>query len=83
MLDDNREKEDGQSNEDIVMLIDDMQSLKDAFDKVKVETTETEVAPNENTKVTTLKSKTTVSVTPEDFKNLQLVVDNLRTSFIQ
>ena len=83
MLDDNKEKEDGQQNEDIAKIIADMQNLKDAFDKVKVETTETEVAPNIERKVTTLKSKTTVSVTPEDFEQLKLVVDNLRTSFIQ
>jgi hypothetical protein len=50
---------------------------------VKIETTETQSAPNEESNVTLLKSKTTVSVTPEDFKQLRLAVNNIRTSFIQ
>lgn len=84
MLDDNLSKPNGEENEDIAALISDLEELKLAFDKVEVETTETQTAPNaENSKVTVLKSKTTVSVTPEDFKSLQAAVNNLRTSFIQ
>lgn len=83
MLDDNREKENGQPNVDIVDLISELQPLKDAFDKVTVKTTQTQTVENDETKVTTIKSQTTVSVLPEDFKTLQLAVNNLRTSFIQ
>jgi hypothetical protein len=83
MLDDNKEKPSGDQNEDIVELISDLQDLKAAFDKVKVETTESQPSKEADATVTTIKSKTTVSVTPEDFKNIQLVVNNLRTSFIQ
>ena len=83
MLDDNKENENGEQNEDIINLISELQELKDAFDKVKVQTTQTEIVENTETNVTTLKSQTTVSVSQEDFKALQLAVNNLRTSFIQ
>jgi hypothetical protein len=82
MLDDNKEKASGDPNEDIINLIADLQPLKEAFDKVIVETTESQ-SVTEETAVTTIKSKTTVSVTPEDFDQIKLVVDNIRTSFIQ
>jgi hypothetical protein len=83
MLDDNKEKETGETNEDIIELISELQDLKAAFDKVKVETTESEPVKEGDNTVTTIRSTTTVSVTPEDFKQIQLVVDNIRTSFIQ
>jgi hypothetical protein len=83
MLDDNLHNENGDENVDIVNLIAELQELKEAFDNVKVQTTQTETEENTETNVTTLKSQTIVSVTPEDFKTLQLAVNNLRTSFIQ
>ncbi len=83
MLDDNKLKADGSENKDIIQLINDLQALKTAFDKVKVETTESQAVNQKDIKVTTIKSQTTVSVTPQDFKHIQLVVDNLRTNFIQ
>jgi hypothetical protein len=83
MLDDNKEKASGEQNKDIIDIMNDLQPLKMAFDKVKVETTESQVATQKETNVTTIKSQTSVSVSPEDFKQIQLVVDNLRTSFIQ
>jgi hypothetical protein len=83
MLDDNKEKANGEKNQDIVDLVSEMQELKAAFDKVKVETTESKAVIETESNVTTIKSQTTVSVSPEDFKQIQLVVDKLRTSFIQ
>jgi len=83
MLDDNKEKDTGEANEEIVELISELQELKDAFDKVTIETTETQSIDTDEANVTTIRSKTKVSVTPEDFKQIQLVIDNLRTSFIQ
>jgi len=83
MLDDNKENTSGEENEDIVNLIAELQPLKEAFDKVTVETTESQSVKDDGQNVTTIKSKTTVSVTPEDFKQIQLVVNNIRTSFIQ
>jgi hypothetical protein len=83
MLDDNKEKSSGEQNKDIIDLINALQPLKSAFDKVKVETSESQAVKPSGTNVTTIKSQTTVTVTPENFKQIQLVVDNLRTSFIQ
>lgn len=83
MLDDNKQKSTGEENVDIVAMIDELQPLKDAFEKVKVETTESQTVTDESQKVTTIKSKTSVSVTPEDFAQITLIVDKLRTSFIQ
>ena len=83
MLDDNKENATGEPNEEIIELISELQPLKKAFDKVTVETTETQSVKTDEANVTTIKSQTKVSVTPADFKQIQLVVDNLRTSFIQ
>lgn len=83
MLDDNKSKEDGTQNADIMALISELQDLKVCFDKVKVETTETTAVTEEGSNVTTLKSSTTVSVEPGDFKALQASVAKLRNSFIQ
>ncbi len=83
LLEDNKTKADGSVNNDIVDLIAQLQDLKLAFDKVNVETTEPTVDQPDASGVTTIKSKTTVSVEPEDFKALQLTINNLRTSFIQ
>jgi hypothetical protein len=83
MLDDNKQKENGNKNKDIIDLMAQLQDLKLAFDKVKVETSETTAVTEEGSNVTTLKSTTSVKVEPQDFKNLQAEVAKLRTSFIQ
>jgi hypothetical protein len=83
MLDDNKEKENGNKNQDVIDLMAQLQDLKLAFDKVKVETTETTAVTEQGSNVTTLKSTTSVKVEPQDFKNLQQVVAKLRSSFIQ
>ncbi len=83
LLDDNKSKADGKPNVDIVNLINEMNELKTAFDKVTVTTTEPSVVENKETGVSDIKSKTTVSVSPEDFKMLQASIRKLRTSFIQ
>jgi hypothetical protein len=83
MLEDNRLNAKRQENEDIVSLIAQLQDLKKAFDKVKIESTQIEVEPNNETNVTTLKSQNKITVTPEAFKELQETVKKLRTEFIQ
>jgi len=84
MLDDNKENNaTGKANDDIVNLIMELQDLKKAFDKVTIESTQSQAGEPDASNVTTIKSQTTVSITPEDFKQLQLAVDNLRTNFIQ
>lgn len=83
MLDDNSKQDSAEPNEEIMNLISDLQELKDAFDNVKVQTTQTETVEDTVKNVTILKSQTTVTISPEDFKTLQLAINNLRTSFIQ
>ena len=83
MLEDNRKDESGEENEDIVDLMVQLQELKTSFDKIKVETSEVKIEPNEETKVTTLKSQTKISITPEAFGELKESVKILRTNFIQ
>jgi len=60
-----------------------LKELKTSFDKVKVETSEIKVEPNNETNVTTLKSQSKISITPEAFNELKESVRILRTNFIQ
>jgi len=83
MLEDNRINEAGEEDNDIVDLMVKLQELKTVFDKVKVETTEIKIEPNNETNVTTLKSQTKISITPEAFQELKESVKKLRTNFIQ
>ncbi|MCG8697029.1 MAG: hypothetical protein MI922_03160 [Bacteroidales bacterium] len=83
LLEENKTNVTGEENVDIVALIKDLEPLKQAFDKVKVETTEPQVEQNTESDVSTIKSQTKTIVSAEDFKQLQTVVKDLRTSFIQ
>ena len=83
LLEDNRINEAGEEDNDIVDLMVQLQELKTVFDKVKVETTEIKIEPNNETNVTTLKSQTKISITPEAFQELKESVKKLRTNFIQ
>lgn len=83
LLEDNRINEAGEEDNDIVDLMVQLQELKTVFDKVKVETTEIKIEPNNETNVTTLKSQTKISITPEAFQELKESVKTLRTNFIQ
>jgi hypothetical protein len=83
MLEENRKDEGGEENEDIVDLMVQLKELKTSFDKVKVETSEIKVEPNAETNVTTLKSQSKITITPEVFSELKENVRILRTNFIQ
>ncbi|MBN2485523.1 MAG: hypothetical protein JXB34_06090 [Bacteroidales bacterium] len=83
LLEDNKEKPTGEQNSDIIDLIAALDGIKNAFDKVSVETTEPTVSGQDEAGVSQIASKTTVSVKPEDFKTLQFEIKKLRTSFIQ
>jgi hypothetical protein len=83
LLEDNRVNESGEEDEDIVSLMVQLKELKTVFDKIKVETTEIKIEPNDETNVTTLKSQTKITITPEAFSELKENVKMLRTNFIQ
>ena len=82
MLEDNKVNEKGEQNVDIVNLMNELQGLRTAYSKIIVQTSAVKVEPNEQTKVTTLKSQTKITVTPEAFTDLRNAVNSLRTNFI-
>jgi len=82
MLEDNKVNEKGEQNVDIVNLMNDLQGLRTAYSKIIVQTSAVKVEPNEQTNVTTLKSQTKITVTPEAFTDLRNAVNSLRTNFI-
>lgn len=83
LLEDNKAKPSGVENEDIVNMIASLEELNNAFDKVIVETTVPNNSGKDDSGVAQIKSKTTVSVEPEDFKVLQASIKDIRNSFIQ
>ncbi len=83
LLEDNKTKPGGEENTDINEMIASLNELDAAFEKVTVETTKPDNAGEDESGVAQIKSKTTVSVTPEDFKVLQASIKKLRNSFIQ
>ncbi len=83
MLEDNKENAKGEENEDIVELIEQLQPLKKAFDKIKIEISETKPVTDLEKNVTTLESETKVTFNHKDFKEIQRIVKELRTIFIQ
>jgi hypothetical protein len=82
MLDDNKVNEKGVENLDIVSLINDLQGLRSAYSNIIVQTSAVKVDADINTKVSTLKSTTKITVTPEAFTELRNAVNSLRSNFI-
>lgn len=74
--------EEYKDNEDIASLSDQMQELDKAFKEIDIKSSDITTEQNESTNVTTLKSTTEVSITPETFKKLTGVVKSLRNDFI-
>jgi hypothetical protein len=83
MLQDNTKNLRGEENRDIMELINELHSLKTAFDKIEVQTSAVKIDANDTSSVTTLKSQTKITVTPEAFSELQTAVKSLRNNFVQ
>jgi predicted DNA binding protein len=83
LLEDNKTKETGEQNEDIIDMIATLDDLKNTFESVELETTASKVEGKDEAGVSQIKSETTVDITPEEFKKLQLTIKELRNSFIQ
>jgi hypothetical protein len=83
MLQDNTKNIRGEENRDIMELINELHALKTAFDKIEVQTSAIKVDANDTASVTTLKSQTKVTITPEAFSELQAAVKSLRNNFVQ
>jgi hypothetical protein len=83
MLQDNRQNQLGEENRDVVELINELHSLKAAFDKIEVQTSAVKVDETKDAGVAVLKSQTKINVTPEAFAELQAAVNSLRNNFVQ
>jgi hypothetical protein len=83
LLEDNKTNSSGEENEDIIAMISELEELNSAFEKVTVLTSQSSVEGKDEAGVSQVASKTTVKVTPEDFKTLQATIKKLRNSFIQ
>lgn len=83
MLQDNTKNLQGQENRDITELINELHNLKVAFDKIEVQTSSVKIDEGDTSAVTTLKSQTKITVTPEAFAELQAAVKSLRNNFVQ
>jgi hypothetical protein len=69
-------------NADIDGIRAQVEDLKVTFDKITIKSGKIEPVFDENTKVTTLKSKSEISITPEVFKELSNKVKAIRSNFI-
>jgi hypothetical protein len=83
MLQDNKQNQLGVENRDIVELINELHSLKAAFDKVEVQTSAIKVDDEDSSRVTLLRSQTKVNISPEVFAELQAAVQSLRNNYVQ
>lgn len=76
LLDENKD------NADIPSLIAEINELKKIFDKVEIKTSKIEAVENTKTNVTTLKSESKISCSPETFKEISEKVKAIRSNFI-
>jgi hypothetical protein len=83
MLQDNLKNQRGEENRDIIELVNELHSIKVAFDKIEVQTSAVTIDEGDTAKVTMLKSQTKIKVTPEAFMELQAAVKSLRNNFVQ
>jgi len=74
--------EESKDNEDVQMILADVENLKETFDKVELRTTQIEASVDEETNVTTLKSKTSSNLTPEVFIELKGKIETIRNKYI-
>ena len=71
------------SNEDVQSLLKDLNELKSEFDKIKVDASPVIAEKNEKTNVTTIKSKSSTTVTPEVFAAICAKVETIRNGYIK
>ena len=69
-------------NEDVQFVMTNVNELKAIFDKIEITTSKIEPVTDEETKVTTLKSETTVTMTPKTYKQLKDKVKVIRSNYI-
>ena len=68
-------------NEDVKTIIADVDALKAIFDKIEISTSKIEPVTDTKTNVTTLKSKTNVSMSPRTFNELKEKIKVIRNNY--
>ncbi len=74
--------ENNQESVEIQSLLVDVNALKTIYDKISIDQGEISAVEDPKTNVTTLKSETTILITPEIFRELSEKVSELRTKYI-
>lgn len=69
-------------NEDVQMIMVNVNELKTIFDKIEITSSKIEPVTDEETNVTTLKSKTTISMSTETYNELKEKVKVIRSNYI-
>lgn len=69
-------------NEDVSNIMTNINELKVIFDKIEITTSKIEPVTDEETNVTTLKSKTEINMSPETYNELKEKVKLIRNNFI-
>jgi hypothetical protein len=69
-------------HEDVASLLVTMKEIKEIYDKIDIRTSKVEAVKDESSSVTTLKSSSKISITPEIFHELSNKVRTVRKSFI-
>ena len=75
-------QEKNKSNEHLASVMTDIEALKDIYDQITIKTSKVVPVKDTTTHVTTLKSETSLTMTPEIYKQLKEKIDVIRTKFI-
>jgi len=74
--------DESKDNEDVQLILADVEDLKITFDKVELRSSQIETSFDEETEVTTIKSKTSSNLTPEVFTELKGKIETIRNKYI-
>jgi len=74
--------EENSDNEDVQSVMSNVNELKAIYDKIDVKTSKIEPVTDEETKVTTLKSETVISMSPKTYNELKEKVKVIRSNYI-
>lgn len=74
--------EDNQDHPDVIAIMDDINNLKETFDKITITTSKIQAVPDEESNITVLKSESTIRITPAIFNELTDKIQALRQNFI-
>jgi hypothetical protein len=73
--------EEGKDNEHLASVSNQIEELSKIYDQISIKTSKVVPVTDTATNVTTLKSETTISMTPEVYKQLKEKINVIRTSF--